>query len=166
MNQLVRGRVDFQGFLDWFNTLAADEQAALAYYLFAYANQAGLTSEDCEAALKASSLAHDEPVAKQAQSFWTDKPAGCPDQEGLRRWLSGLASGDRLLAFKFLAFLFGEAEGRVYRAETKASCNHWWHRDLLDERVVQSLLADPRYAYTSMKDDAATKLKGWLPWQR
>lgn len=42
----------------------------------------------------------------------------------------------------------------MYRGESPEYCNHWWHRDLLDERVVQDLLNDPRYYVTAMKDDA------------
>jgi hypothetical protein len=54
-------------------------------------------------------------------------------------------------------YLFGTAEGRVYQGATREGCNHWWHRDLLDERVVQALLNDPQYWRTSMKDDDQIK---------
>jgi hypothetical protein len=56
-----------------------------------------------------------------------------------------------------IVLLFGIAEGRVFRAETKATCNHWWHRDLTDERVVQDILNNPKFYTTSMKDDDRIK---------
>jgi hypothetical protein len=40
---------------------------------------------------------------------------------------------------------------------SKESCNHWWHRDLLDDRVVEARLADPTFYNTSMKDDGGIK---------
>jgi hypothetical protein len=49
---------------------------------------------------------------------------------------------------------------RVYRGESKECCNHWWHRDLLDERVVRDLLSDPHFYLTAMKDDDRIKGSG------
>lgn len=68
-----------------------------------------------------------------------------------------LAEHERFTVFTMAAHLFSVAEGRVFRAETKAGCNHWWHRDLLDDRVAQAILNDPEYYNTSMKDDDEIK---------
>jgi hypothetical protein len=59
--------------------------------------------------------------------------------------------------FTFAVYLFGLAEGRVFAREAKESCNHWWHRDLLDPRVVAAILNDPHYYRTSLKDDEPIK---------
>jgi len=61
------------------------------------------------------------------------------------------------VVLRLLVYLFGYAEERIYSRETEEWCNHWWHRDLLDERVVNDLLADPEYYRTSMKDDQRIK---------
>jgi hypothetical protein len=36
----------------------------------------------------------------------------------------------------------------VFHNETVASGNHWWHRDLLDPRVVDNIITDPVAANT------------------
>ena len=56
-------------------------------------------------------------------------------------------------------FMFGLAEGRVFAAEMKASCNHWWHRDLLNPAVVQSLLNNPNPSGTSHMNITFTDCK-------
>ena len=71
--------------------------------------------------------------------------------------LPRLAEPAQFNVFRFCVFLFGVAEGRVFSRETREHCNHWWHRDLLDERVVESLLADPTYFRTAMRDDERIK---------
>ncbi len=85
------------------------------------------------------------------------------DLVGLHAWLLELSETDRLIVFALAVYLFGKAEGRVYRQEEKQWCNHWWHRDLLDERVVNAILNDPMFYTTAMKDDDGIKSRWrWL----
>jgi hypothetical protein len=70
------------------------------------------------------------------------RPLLSPTYE-LCRWVEGLSDADRAVVFWLFVFLFGVAEGRVYQRETPEHCNHWWHRDLLDDRVVRDLVTNP-----------------------
>ena len=80
---------------------------------------------------------------------------GLHDWTGFNSWLRGLSVQDKNATFLVAVFLFGVAEGTVFRNETVASCNHWWHRDPLDARVVDAIRNDPEYYRTSMKHDAS-----------
>jgi len=46
---------------------------------------------------------------------------------------------------------------KVFHNETVASGNHWWHRHLLDPRVVGNITTDPEDYRSSMKQDASIK---------
>jgi len=72
-------------------------------------------------------------------------------------WLLQLDASERSCFLPLFVCLFGYAEGRVFANETEESCNHWWHRDLLDERVVRALLSDPEFWRTALRDDHAIK---------
>ena len=140
INQLVRRTIDFPQFQRWYESLEVAGQAALAAELAELAHQAGF-----DEALYAEAMAE------------AGFEAGDPLLAGPRRPAYGrllqLPDRERALAFKQAVYLFGKAEGSVYRRETKASCNHWWHRNLLDERVVRAILNDPSYSRTAMRDD-------------
>jgi len=69
-------------------------------------------------------------------------------------WWARARPGPRRKAFRLAYFLFGLAEGEVFRRETPEWCDHWWHRNLTDTRVREDLLRDPNYVYTSMSSDA------------
>ncbi len=154
MNQLVRRGIDLDGFLVWYRTLDAPEHRALATRLFEFAGEAGYGAEDLRQAIERAGLRPEDPVARRVAVDWADPRTDFPRYLERRAWLDALGDADREPAFRIAACLFGIAEGRVYRSESKASCNHWWHRDLLDERVVRAILADPNYHRTSRKDDS------------
>ena len=85
---------------------------------------------------------------------------GRPHGMGVERfntWFETLDPTDRLAVFTLTLHLFAAAEGKRFRNETKERCNHWWHRDLLDERVVEDILSDPEFYMTCMEDDDAIK---------
>ena len=153
LNQLVRGRIDFDGFGRWFDSLSPAQRVALADTVFGYAHQAGLTDPVFDEAVRAAGLPTDHPVVRR---LWDARRGR--DFEYLfhpDRFLTPLDEADRRTACRFFVALFGTAEGRrLCRPEWADSCNHWWHRDLLDRRVVDDLLNNPQYASTSMRDDA------------
>ena len=160
MNRLVRGRIDIEGFVAWHRDLDDGEGLQLIDSLVAYAGEAGFDADTYAEAMGAAGLDATTALAQEVASFW--QPGWTrPDRIGLRKWLGGLDDDSREWMLRWAVFLFGTAEGRVYRNEHPASCNHWWHRDLTDERVVEALLNDPRYASTSMKDDAKFKRPWW-----
>lgn len=42
VNQLVRGRIDFEGFRTWYTALPPDQRRGLTYLLCEFAHQAGV----------------------------------------------------------------------------------------------------------------------------
>jgi hypothetical protein len=151
VHQLVRGGIDFDGFKRWHDSLSIPEQSALTATLCEFAYQAGFDEDTYSDALSGASLDASNPLVVHAKSF--HKPYEFLNLFGLYTWLTQLDEAKRLTVFKLFVYLFGKAEWACYQEETKESCNHWWHRDLLDERVVQAILNDPRFYRTSMKDD-------------
>ena len=153
LNQLVRGRIDFEGFRDWYTALSLYRQRSLTYLLCEFAHQAGVDAASWAAALAASGLTASNPVALRVIA------AGRGEHPVFRlhELVVAVPAGDLPTVFRLFVYLFGTAEGAVYRGESKEWCNHWWHRDLLDNRVVQELLSDPRYYLTAMKDDDRIK---------
>lgn len=149
VNQLVRGRIDFEGFRAWYATLRAERQRTLTYLLCEFAHQAGVNNATWNNALSASGLSASDPVVQQLLA------AGRVEDPVFRLYdvLVALPEEDLRTAFWLFVYLFGTAEGFVYRWESAEHCNHWWHRDLLDARVVQDLLNDPLYYKTSRKND-------------
>ena len=154
VNQLVRGRIDFDAFKEWYISLSTPEQSALSVALYEFACQAEFDEKTYNEALSEAKLSPNAPLALYAKSF--HKPH-FTDLKGLHNWTTQLNDSDRFTVFRMLVYLFGKAEGTLYERESKQHCNHWWHRDLLDERVIQALLSDPYFYRTSMKDDDQIK---------
>jgi hypothetical protein len=153
VNQLVRGRIDFDGFRAWYETLPPEQRRALTYLLCEFAHQAGVRAGTWDEALAASGLPASDPVV---QRLWFARRAESPVFP-LYEFVVAVPEEDLPAVFRLFVYLFGTAEGTVYRGERKEWCNHWWHRDLLDERVVRELLADSRFYMTAMKDDDRIK---------
>lgn len=153
VNQLVRSRIDFEGFRTWYATLPFEQRRALAYLLCEFAHQAGVDDTTWDEALAASGLPASHPLVQRVLAAGRDNAPVFR----LYEFVVSAPEDDLPTAFRLFVYLFGIAEGGVYRSESKEHCNHWWHRDLLDERVVQNLLSDPRYYATARKDDARIK---------
>ena len=153
VNQLVRGRTNFEGFQAWYDAIAPDQRQSLACLLCELAHQAGVDDGIWDEALTASGVTATEPVVRRVLA------AGRMEFPVSRLYelIIALPEKDLPTVFRLVVHLFGTAEGKVYRADTLAWCNHWWHRDLLDDRVVRDLLGDPEFYMTAMKDDIRVK---------
>jgi len=151
----VRNQIDFEGFIEWYDSLSVLAQSTLITTLCEFAFQAGADEGIYKDALAAAALDSANPLVMQAKSF--HNPYEFLNLFGLRSWLTQLDIAERFTVFKMYVYLFGTAEGRVFQGAASKGCSHWWHRDLLDERVVQDLLNDPQYRRTSMKDDDQIK---------
>jgi hypothetical protein len=154
MNQLVRRHVDFNGFEEWYAALLPAQRLALTECLCEFAYQAGVTDAVFDEALAAASLPADHSVITRLLECRRNEKSNLL---GMYEVPVSLGDADSEVAFRLFVSLFGAAEGRVYRGERKDWCNHWWHRDLLDERVVRDLLSDPAYHRTAMQDDDRLK---------
>ena len=158
MNQLVRSHIDLAGFQNWYSSLSADGQVVLLFTLHSYAQQAGGREDVYHAAVQAAQIPEEQALVQELASF--RGPYSRTLNIHLRDWLKNSEGKEREVVLSILVHYFGIAERRVLANHTPAGCNHWWHRDLLDERVVNDLLKNPRYAYTSMKDDLIIKGEG------
>jgi hypothetical protein len=153
VNQLVRHRIDFKGFRAWFTDLPFERRRALTCLLCEFAYQAGVSIANWDESLSAIDVPATDPVVEQLCSLrQSDHPLFA-----LFGFLEKLPAAELPVAFKLFVYLFGVAESRAYRSESKEHCNHWWHRDLLDKRVVRDLLTDPRFYVTNRKDDDRVK---------
>ncbi|MEZ6185660.1 MAG: DUF5958 family protein [Planctomycetota bacterium] len=150
LNALVRGGVDWDGFEAWNSELTEQESRALLVEVLYCASQAGLSEGVVEDATRCAGFAEDDAFVLDANvhlrsGAWSE-------------WADRLSEGVQILrGLRWSVHVFGAAEAQVLAGETPESCNHWWHRDLLDERVVAALLRDPQFWKTSMRDDAAIK---------
>jgi Family of unknown function (DUF5958) len=149
VNQFVRHHINFYDFNLWYQELTLSQQQTLTNALCEFAYQAGVNDDICDEAFNLSDLSSTQ-VAEQFLSFHRKKH---PDLWGIYQWIMRESEKELHSIFKLFVFLFGVAESKVYRAETKANCNHWWHRDLLNDRVAQDLLNNPRFYCTAMRDD-------------
>jgi hypothetical protein len=153
INQLVRGRIDIEGFKQWYGQLATQERLGLMNCLHEFAYQAGVNDYIWADALSLAGFGNDGVIAQDIRSFHVAE-LGLHFSGDFYSWLENLSEDDKYTTFVILVYLFGVAEGSVFRNETITSCNHWWHRNLLDARVVEAILMDPEYYRTSMRDDA------------
>ena len=152
INQLIRGRINIEGFKQWYAQLSPDEQRVLITRLHEFTYQAGVNEHTWAEALSSAGLSGDIPIVVDIKSFHLTE-IGLHFSGDFHQWLEDRPDDDRYLTFVILVYLFGVAEGSVFRNETVDSCNHWWHRNLMDSRVVDAILSDPEYYRTSMKDD-------------
>jgi hypothetical protein len=149
MNQLVLRKTDYTRFRDWYQSLDVDEQAVLIGGLCQYAYHSGV--DDCiyQIASQDAGLAQDQPflnMMKQVQS------ASGLNIGGFVQWLRSASPQDREQAFRLFVHLFGEAERKARRIENPKACNHWWHRNLEDPTIVESISV-PEYYKTSPRND-------------
>ncbi|MBC8137033.1 MAG: hypothetical protein H8F28_14225 [Fibrella sp.] len=160
MNQLIRGRIDLAGFNQWHESLPPDEQATLLYSLHLFGQQAGGREQVFEEAVKYTQLPMNHPLVNTLSHFrggYIRDGDASNTRLSEQEWLTVRQAEDRRLLLPVLVYFFGFAENKVYSMETAENCNHWWHRDLLDDRVVEDLLGDPEFYRTAMRDDPAVK---------
>jgi len=152
MNQLIRNGIDYAQFLNWYNKLNFEEQSVLVSALFEFAYQSGINESIINDAFEKSGVLKSEHLIPVVLDFGADIDA-------IEEWYIQLSPDERSVVFKYSVFLFGIAENNVYlnKCSKDENCNHWWHRDLLDDKVVNSILTNPEYFLTSRKDDLEIK---------
>lgn len=156
VNQLVRDRIRVKEFEEWYQILSAPQQLTLTTALFEFAHQAGVDEYIWDESLLLTNFQSDNKLVGALKSFHNDE-LGLHFWSNYNRWTKELTEAERFDVFKIVVYLFGTAEGSVFAKENKLCCNHWWHRDLLDNRIVESILNDKFYYKTSMKDDDKIK---------
>ena len=158
LNQLVRRTIDFDGFENWFQELSPNDRRTLVFTLSEFAQQAGVDNEVLESAVAYADWSSDHPSLKHVQALRQDNAMAIR----LYDWIQGLSDTQLHEHLRFFVALFGTAERRVFSNEREEWCE--WTSfastggDVLDDRVVQDLLKNPKFYRTSMKDDAKIKI--------
>lgn len=163
LNRLIRGGINLDGYIHWFEELDLLERIALIDTLIAYACETHLDRATYDEAI-ALAPRDDEWFSRLTALMWPEKTESDPRCKGLidvRAKIAEMSSTELRRTLPWAVYIFGVSEGRVYANETPESCNHWWHRDLTDERVVNDILSNPNFVYTSMKDDQKFKRSWW-----
>jgi hypothetical protein len=143
INRLVRGRIKYEAFSEWYASLSTLKQAALIKALNDFATQAGYDDALCDQAIAEAQLDANDPQVVCARSFINDRWS-MPSRE-FYWWLVSLPKSERLRVFKYFVYVFGLAEGVSYRAcHDHGQCSHWWHGDLpTDEQLASAPSGHP-----------------------
>jgi hypothetical protein len=150
MNLLVLRQTDCTRFRDWYESLEVGERAVLIGGLCQYAYQAGVDEAVYQIASRDAGLAQDQGFLNIMKNVHSSSGLNIG---GLVDWLTTANAKHRDRAFGLFVHLFGEAERKVRRTEDPKECNHWWHRNLEDPAIVESILNDPEYHKTSPRND-------------
>jgi len=143
VNQLVRSATDTEGLGRWYRSLSAPEQTALTVTLIELAKQAGSEEGDWRQAIGAAGLVGNRELVERLRAYV--EGTYFPGDNSIHyRWLHGASDADRVAAFWLAAHLFGIAGRRELDSCGCGGRHHWWHRDLMDDRVVQEILANPK----------------------
>lgn len=150
INKLVRKRIDYEAFLEWYQSLTTYEQAVLIGELCQFAYQAGVDDNIYAVTAEQSKLSQNDDFVIMMKKV---KSSGGVNYGGLAKWLGASEPSIRQKAFKWFVYLFGVSEQNLRQNEKPEQCNHWWHRNLEDPKVIRHILLDPEYYKTSPRDD-------------
>ena len=154
LNQLVRRETDLVALGDWIAELSVLEQCAVARTAFELAFQAGNPFDFRDEALAAVGMTATDDSVRRIDAAVS---RGMFDGYAFHAAFTNLTPAEVGAIIRYCVSLFGFAERRAFEAEDESSCNHWWHRDLTDPAVVDAILADPEYFYTSRRDDRSVE---------
>lgn len=135
LNQYAQGIVTRQEVEKWFLSLAENEKQSSVKEVWILATQALVTEGDIPKATEVAGLKSTHtPVVMILNG---DVPFY---KRGYR--LSELKGIVLNQAFWFVLECFALAERRRKEKEGTTECNHWWHKDLSDERVIKEILGN------------------------
>ena len=148
MNQFIRNGIDFPSFDKWYCQLSDEEKSVLVSALVEFAYQAGLSEAIMSDAFIKSGVLKEDKLIKELLDFNLD-------MDSIEEWYYQLIPSEKIKVFKFSVYLFGLAENNVFFnvCSVNEDCNHWWHRDILNNDVVESIINNAEYYLTSKKDD-------------
>jgi len=133
VNQWVQGVRVTSDLLNWYEPTLSERMTEILCYLVALCQQARAKPEDGGEAIVASGL-----NPRRSACVVLSKGAST---ETLNK-MSTLKSTDGKDAFLLLLHLLKIADTRRRAQEGGAACNHWWHRDLSDPAIVESIRKD------------------------
>jgi len=112
MNQLIRERIDVDGFETWYADLSFGDQQSLIKTLFLFAYQAGVSDATWEQASSLGGFAGRATLVDKIKSFHLTE-ISLHDWIGFDSWLGGLSSHDKYATFLVSVYLFGVAAGSL-----------------------------------------------------
>ena len=133
VNQWVQGVQNTPVLLEWFESGSAERKLEILRYLVSLCKQARATSDEGLKAILASAL-----NPRRSAGVLLAKGANTE----IFNKLATLKNADGVDAFVLLLHLLKIADGRRKSSEDPASCTHWWHRDLSDTAVIESIRKD------------------------
>lgn len=139
LNQLAQGIKPIELGKKWFSNLSVSEQQEILSYLSSLITQAGAVGNDVQCAITQAQLKDTlTPCVLLLQAKRND-PLG---SNGLRQLLAKviiLPPDEYGKSFLLFISLLGVADLRRRNNEHTNNCNHWWHRDLNDEKVLREI---------------------------
>ncbi len=133
LNQYVQGVVLKKEIDNWFSSLEETDKQSVVKSIWVLATQAQVIESDIFIATLAAELKPTHTpvvmISKGDVSLYN---------RGYR--LSELKGTILNQAFLLVLECFALAERRRKEKEGTSECNHWWHKDLSDERVIKEIL--------------------------
>jgi len=133
LNQYVQGVVSKSEVTKWFLALKETEKQSVVKNIWALAIQAQVIESDIQDAIGAAGL---KPT--QTPVVMISKGNVSLHNRGYK--LSILKDTVLNQAFFLVLECFAIAERRRKEKEDPLNCNHWWHKDLSDERIIKEIL--------------------------
>lgn len=133
LNQYVQGVISREDISKWFLSLDEEDKQATVKNVWVLALQAQIRENDIEDATAAAGLKPTHvPVVMISKKNTAFRNNGYT--------LSTLKGAVLCQAFWLVLECFALAERRRKESEGLLECNHWWHQDLSDKRIVQKIL--------------------------
>ncbi|MDD4402598.1 MAG: DUF5958 family protein [Desulfitobacteriaceae bacterium] len=133
INQYAQGVVSRDKIKDWYLALQEIEKQSVVKSIWVLATQAQVKEDDIPVAAEAAGL-------KQTHTPVVMISKGDMSLNNRGYKLSALSGTVLNQAFWFVLECFALAERRRREKEGPDECNHWWHKDLSDDRVVKEIL--------------------------
>lgn len=140
LNQLVQGAKPLAAGEQWFSELSDKAQVEILEKLAHFALQAGAGGADVDAAIARSGLRAGYTPCRVLVAHTKDNQKASSALRVALSKMSTLPADERSKSFLLLIALFWVADQRR-RERNFDPVNHWWHRDLSDDRVVADILA-------------------------
>lgn len=135
LNQYAQGIKPLSELLEWYNSFDVDKKRSILIEIWSLANQAGVEEDDVENAritvgLKVTHV----PVRMLYSEKLPFKSRGFK--------IADLKGKEQIQAFLMILNCFAIAERRrKSRCDAeKQNCNHWWHQDLSNPKLIQEIL--------------------------
>lgn len=132
INQFVQGIHNLENMNDWFQSYDLSNKRAIMLNLFNMVLQSHPTYDDIEhSALQLHKIKSSSAIMLLDEN----KPF---NKFGYR--ICDLPENELLNGFGILLLTLSKADNRRKKTENSSECNHWWHKDLSNQRYLQEII--------------------------